>query len=281
MPRPKKISEFKPLFTNLAQSSHYQVYFGGLSKELTSYLGTRGVDTRFIGESAGLLCSSASIPGSSLATADVVGNYIGVAEKFVHSRIFTQLDLEFYVDSGYKMLKFLEHWMEYATSGSPANPTDDGYFYRMRYPYEDKNRKNGGYKCNQTKIVKFDRDYNQEIEYSFIGLFPINLSSTPVSYDGSQALKVSASFNFERYIPGKSSSISQKEGIDSNKETQPKIQNQTKSTPPADYLSSTTDKLANQVGAATFNVDKLLRSRGASFQNPVTPGITDVNQGSA
>jgi hypothetical protein len=217
VPRPKKISDFKPLFTNLAQSSHYQVYFGGLSKELTSYLGKRGVDSRFIGESAGLLCSSASIPGSSLATADVAGNFMGVAEKFVHTRIFTQLDLEFYVDSEYKMIKFLEHWMEYATSGSGVSETEDGYFYRMRYPYEDKNRKNGGYKCNQTKIVKFDRDYKNEIEYTFIGMFPINLSSTPVSYEGSQALKVSASFNFERYIPGKTSSKSVAQKTNNNK----------------------------------------------------------------
>ena len=31
MVRPKKISEFKPLLTNVAQTSHYQVFFDGLS----------------------------------------------------------------------------------------------------------------------------------------------------------------------------------------------------------------------------------------------------------
>ena len=29
------------------------------------------------------------------------------------------------------------------------------------------------YKCDETKIIKFDRDYNEELEYKFIGLFPM------------------------------------------------------------------------------------------------------------
>ena len=112
MPRPRKISEFKPLITNLAQTSHYQVMFGGLNGPLMSHLTSRGVDTRFITESSGLLCSSAFIPGSSLATADITGNFMGVQEKMAHTRIFTEMQLEFYVDSDYRMIKFLEHWME-------------------------------------------------------------------------------------------------------------------------------------------------------------------------
>jgi len=198
-PRPRRISEFKPLFTNLAQTSHYQVIFGGLSGSLRSYLRTRGVDSRFIGESVGLLCSSASLPGSSFATADIVGNYTGVAEKMVHTRTFTQIDLEFYVDSDYKTLKFLEHWMEFMGSGSFEQPYKEGYHFRMRYPEE--------YKCNSTRIVKFDRDYQKYIEYTFYGLFPLSLSSLAVSYDSSGILKASASFNYERYVCGQTRSF--------------------------------------------------------------------------
>jgi len=198
-PRPRRISEFKPLFTNLAQTSHYQVIFGGLSGSLRSYLRTRGIDSRFIGESVGLLCSSASLPGSSFATADIVGNYTGVAEKMVHTRTFTQIDLEFYVDSDYKTLKFLEHWMEFMGSGSFEQPYKEGYHFRMRYPEE--------YKCNSTRIVKFDRDYQKYIEYTFYGLFPLSLSSLAVSYDSSGILKASASFNYERYVCGQTRSF--------------------------------------------------------------------------
>ncbi len=198
-PRPRKISDFKPLFTNLAQTSHYQVSFGGLSANLRSYLLQRGIDSRFVGESVGLLCNSASLPGSSFATSDIVGNYMGVSEKFAHTRAFTQIDLEFYVDRSYRTLKFLEHWMEFISSGSLASPYNESYYFRMRYPEE--------YKTNTTKIVKFDRDYKNFIEYTFYGLFPLSLNSTPVTYESSSILKASASFSYERYVCGRTLSI--------------------------------------------------------------------------
>jgi len=144
VPRIKKISEFKPLITNLAQTSHYQVMFGGLNSELSGYLNERGVNTRFITEESGLLCSSASIPGSSLATADINGNFMGMQEKMAHTRIFTEMQLEFYVDSDYRMIKFLEHWMEYIVSGGESPSAGPGYYYRMQFPEQ--------YKCDQTKL---------------------------------------------------------------------------------------------------------------------------------
>ena len=207
-PRPRKISEFKPLFSRLAQTSHYQVVFGGLSGPLRSYLLQRGIDSRFINESVGLLCNSASLPGSSFATSDIVGNYTGVSEKMAHTRTFVQLDLEFYVDHSYKTLKFLEHWMEFISSGSFEQPYQEGYYFRMRYPEQ--------YKCNSTKILKFDRDYNRYIEYTFYGLFPMALNSTAVSYESSGILKASASFNYERYVCGKTYSIDIARGEDNN-----------------------------------------------------------------
>ena len=220
MPRPfpKKISQIKPTLTNLAQTSHYLIEFGGLGANLREHLRLRGMDSRFIGESIGLLCSRASLPGSGFATSDVVGNYMGVAEKFAHTRTFVQMDLEFYVDNSYKSLKFLEHWMEFISSGSTTDaagdrvsPLRDGYYFRMRYPSE--------YKCNETRIVKFERNYQRYIEYRFYGLFPLSLNSTTVSYEGSNILKATASFSYERYISGKSYSYDVFRGQENNKET--------------------------------------------------------------
>ena len=99
MPSIRRISDFKPLFTNLAQSSHFQVIFGGLPTPLLSHLAIRGVDPLFISDEAGLLCFSASLPGTQLATADINNNYTGVNERVAHRRIFTEIGLEFYVDS--------------------------------------------------------------------------------------------------------------------------------------------------------------------------------------
>ena len=217
MVRPKKIADIKPILTNVAQTSHYQVFFDGLSRDLFQFLGTKGVNRRFITENAGLLCNRASIPGSSLATTDIFGNFTGVQEKFAHTRIFTELSLDFYVDKDYKMIKFFEHWIDYVASGSEKSSPDvrkdnQGYFYRMRYP-----RGASGYKCDKTKIVKFNVDYRSEIEYTFFGLFPINLSSTPVQYGSSDVLRTNVTFSYERYIAGKETSLAFNQKRDENK----------------------------------------------------------------
>jgi len=99
--------------------------------------------------------------------------------------------------------------MEFISGGSNADPYRDGYHFRMQYPET--------YKCNTTKIIKFDRDYNREIEYNFFGLFPLSLNSTPVSYNGSDVLRISATFNYERYICGKVLSWDVARNVDGNK----------------------------------------------------------------
>jgi len=147
------------------------------------------------------------LPGSTHDTAQINGNYTGVIEKFAHTRIFTEIQLEFLIDKEYKALKFLEYWIEYISSGSNVSQSAPGYYYRMKYPYADKNGRGGGYKCDQTKILKFDRDYLSEVQYNFYGMFPLSLSSLSVSYDESQILKATASFNYERYVVGDLSSL--------------------------------------------------------------------------
>lgn len=227
MALPRRISDIKPLFTNLAQTSHYEVKFGGLPGELVGYLRSRGVSSRFIAEDAGLLCHNAVLPTTQFATVDVVGNYIGITETFAHKRIYQDISLEFYVDNNYNALKFLEHWMEFIASGA-SNPidgtnlpinmnVDEGYFIRMQYPKY--------YKSNRTKIIKFDRDYQREIEYTFIGLYPYNIASIPVSYGQSDILKMQVTFKIDRYVIGKSYSIDYSRNSDGNKTvSQPQIQ---------------------------------------------------------
>jgi hypothetical protein len=209
---PRRIADIKPLLTNLAQTSHYEVQFGTLPPQLMSYLSRKGINPRFIAEGAGLLCYSAVLPTTTLGSFTVDGNYMGIQEKFASSRIYSEITLDFYVDSNYQMLNFLECWMEFIASGSynnqglfgenaPTNQNASNYFVRMQYPQY--------YKANQVRIVKFDRDYRREIVYNFRGLFPLNISSIPVSYMSTDTLKVSASFQYDRYIAGATNSFNQ------------------------------------------------------------------------
>ena len=197
-PRPRRISDFLPRMQNVAQTSHYLVKFALPVSGVRSYLRRKGINDRFIAEDAGLLVSDAVLPGSAMAAVNVAGDFQGVIERFAHTRNFTQINLEFYVDNDYTSLKFIEHWMEYITGAIP-DPAKDNYHFQLHYPSE--------YKSNETRIVKFERDYNRFLEYKFIGLFPLSLNSTRVSYQGSQVLKASAAFSFDRYICGESTSL--------------------------------------------------------------------------
>ena len=197
-PRPRRISDYLPRMQNVAQSSHFLVKFALPVSGVRSYLRRKGINDRFIAEDAGLLVSDAVLPGSAMAAVNVAGDFQGVIERFAHTRNFTQINLEFYVDNDYTSLKFIEHWMEYITGVNP-DPSKDNYHFKLHYPSE--------YKSNETRIVKFERDYNRFLEYKFVGLFPISLNSTRVSYQGSTVLKASAAFSFDRYICGESTSL--------------------------------------------------------------------------
>ena len=221
-PFPRRISDFKRTLTNVAQTSHYEVRFGAPPAALKEYLSSRGVDQRFIAGDCGLLCYSTSLPVASNATVNVTGNFAGVTEKFAHTRLYTPITMEFYVDKDYKVIKFLEHWMEFMNSGSfnPQNPTnnsggfsqaDPNYFAKMQYPEH--------YKMDQTKITKFERDYLNSIEYTFFGLFPRAVSPINVGYDQSRTLVASASFEYTRYVSGKINSIDEKRGTSNNKDS--------------------------------------------------------------
>ena len=139
--------------------------------------------------------------------------------------------LTFYVDKNYKMIKFLESWMEFIASGSHNPPINDSgaefgtvnqgrnnYFVRMQYPES--------YKCNFTKLVKFDRDYDKEIEYRFVGLWPSIMSPPAISYSTSSFLALTVTFSYDRYIAGKALGINFYNGDATNFE-------QNKTNPPA------------------------------------------------
>ena len=198
MVRPRKISDFKPTFTNLAQTSHYQLIFGGLPLGVRQHLNIRGVDYRFMTETTGLLCSNAVIPGSTLADTKVIGNFQGVIENMTHARIYPDITLEFYVDNEYKVLKFFEHYIEFVAGGSREDQSKEDYFHQMEYPAD--------YKMYATKLLKFDRDYNNEIQYNLFGMYPYQIGNIPVRYEASQVLKMSVNFHIDRYSSGKFSS---------------------------------------------------------------------------
>ena len=198
-PRPRGISDIMPKLQNVPQTSNYFVRFSLPPSGVRSHLRRKGINDAFIADDVGLLCYNAVLPGSALASQNITGDYQGMVERFAHTRNFTQVNFEFYVDNEYKSLKFLEHWMEYITGGNQVDPGNDTYYFQLNYPRD--------YKSNDTRVVKFERNHRQFLEYRFVGLFPLSLNSVRVQYGNSQVLKATCSFSYDRYICGESSSL--------------------------------------------------------------------------
>ena len=194
-PNTLSISDIKSNLLNLAQTSVYQVMLTP-APGLGSFAEFRGITGQDISKIE-LLCSDTNLPGSSLATHDVTNDYPGVTEKFAYRRIYDEtVDFTFYVDSEYKVVEYIDTWMNYVTGqGSTfanADYVDRTKYYRMNY--------SNLYKTDGLYITKFEKDNRNSMTYQFIGAFPINIVSMPVSYEASNILKCTVSFSYIRYI---------------------------------------------------------------------------------
>ena len=61
-------------------------------------------------------------------------------------------------------------------------------------------------------MIKFERDYQQQLTYEFIRSFPLSISSMPVSFEASSLLKVTVSMSYIRYIVLKTPSKTGRQG---------------------------------------------------------------------
>ena len=182
----------------LAQTNHFLVTISSLTPEVESYLQsfTNASDVRrFLSERSGILCNDASLPTTSYATAEVKDNFIGIPQQFAHTRIYTDIDFTFYVDEDYTMLRVFEGWMDYISSGADSDGVgigQKGFYRRFKYPND--------YKCDTMSITKFEKNIERTLLYEFVNAFPKSITPIPVTYGTADLLKVTVSFNYDRYV---------------------------------------------------------------------------------
>ena len=181
------VSKIKANLLNIAQSSLYKMTIP-IPTAVRSTLNLNDGDY----ENINLLCSEATLPGSSLTTHDVTNDYHGVTEKMAYRRMYDEtVGLTFYVDRDYKVIQLIEGWMDYITGIDDKQTYKKPYAsYRMAYP--------SSYKENMflTKFEKdqFTRDFSETrggtrttsrtvLEYTFVNAFPLSLTAIPVSYE--------------------------------------------------------------------------------------------------
>ena len=125
--KPYNLSVAKNIIGPLAQTNHFLVTFSSLTPAVESYLASYCdiADIRdFMARRMGILCSDASLPTSTLATAEVKDNFMGVPQQFAHTRFYTDIAYSFYIDEDYTLLKIFEGWMEYCLLYTSPSPRD-------------------------------------------------------------------------------------------------------------------------------------------------------------
>jgi len=191
------MNQVQDLVGKISQSNHYLVSFSALNPQITEhlggYLGIRDpID--FLSRKSGLLCSEAVLPTTSYATGEVKDNFMGIPQEFAHTRLYTDIDFSFYIDTDYTNLRIFEGWMDFISSGSLSEIGEltDNYYKRYRYPDE--------YKVQTMFISKFEKSISSQIDYQFINAFPKTMTTIPVAYGDAELLKVTVTFNYDRYI---------------------------------------------------------------------------------
>ena len=195
----KVLSDLKASILNPALTSHFQCWFYPPSAVRSLLPAGEVQDDRMWS----LSCAEAALPGTSIATNELVNDFTGITERHAYRRQYdTTSSFTFYVDHDYKIINFFEKWIGYITgdNGTPTSVENDGrdinslspnYFYRVNFPT-----------LYQTSIYikKFEKDYDRILEYRFLKAYPLSINTMPVTYEASQLLKCTVNFNFSRYV---------------------------------------------------------------------------------
>ncbi len=197
-PSKKTVADLKASILNPALTSNFQCWFNppGEVRTWVNQRSSAGIGNGYDDNLISLSCSEASLPGSSLATHEINNDFTGVTERHVYRRQYDdRADFTFYVDHDYNVLQFFENWMSYIVNEQFSKGIESSnYSYRVNFPDDYK---------TEIYIKKFERDYTGRIlQYRFLNAYPISINSMPVSYDSSQLLKCTVSFNYSRYVIG-------------------------------------------------------------------------------
>lgn len=196
--------EFRINYANLALTSLYSV-------EIKD---PRKIWPDITAAEIGILAYEAVLPGTSFELGQVFGDRQGITEQYPTKRVYPPVDISFYVKNDYKIILFFEKWMEKISPLITDDKADPSSIFKFNYP--DKYELN----MNIAKYEKNNRDVRSilgsrisgggsptgetqnptSLTYSLINAYPVNIISLPVSYDQSEILKTTITFNYDRYV---------------------------------------------------------------------------------
>lgn len=212
----------RDIFGELSTNTQFKVALHlstsqGSDDKLLSWLNTAGL-TRSSEQNTyyDFFCHGVTIPGPQLNYEEEMGSRQGVIERMPTYRTYSPVQMDFYVDNDYKLIRLFEEWMNfinplYGSSGEyPSsfngfgNAKNRNDFFRIRYPDDYK---------RIISIVKFERNFRERpetsggalgnvptITYRLIDAFPVSIAGIPVTYEGSTITKTSVTFDYSRVV---------------------------------------------------------------------------------
>ena len=194
----------RDLYTKFTDEVIYDI-LGGLS--LSSTFAVNIEDANDAGaRPVSFLAYDTSLPGTSFQTTEVYGDIQGITQTFANRRTFSPVDISFYIKSNYQTINYFDNWINTISPllppGSELQPTS---YFKFNYPSSYKKtikiikyEKNIRPKSERLKKVGGINDPNT-ITYVLINAYPTNISAIPVSYDQSSVLRMTVTFNYDRY----------------------------------------------------------------------------------
>ena len=216
-PTRKTVADLKTNILNPALTSTYECHFV-FPKPVQDWANsTSGVGNGITLDNVSnisIACREASLPGTSLATHEMLNDFTGIRERHAYRRQYDDTaSFTFYVDVNYDSIFLFENWINFIVNqdNSDTNTKSSNYSYTVNFPDEYKSR---------IFIRKFERDYaGRNLEYSFYDAYPLSINTMPMSYDASQILLCTVNFCFSRYIVKTDTIINRPSTSDSTSDT--------------------------------------------------------------
>jgi hypothetical protein len=217
--RPRRIADLKSAILEPALTSHFAVRITP-PPNVISFLSAEGRIANLTDklDTLCLLCSDATLPGSSLFTHEVTSDYPGVTEKMVYRRQYDDYSsFQFYVDAKYDIIEMFDGWINYIVGEGDGDRFPRDAYKNPNASYRMKFRDGAKGYTGQLSIIKFERNIGSALNrqnntidtnslqgpkliYEFVKAFPISIDSMPVSYEGGTILKCNVNFNYLRYV---------------------------------------------------------------------------------
>jgi len=187
------LKKFKPSLSNYF-NVHVSADYDGINQSFS-----KDID---------FLAYEAVLPGTSYETTQVFGDRQGITETFANKRVYPPVDISFYIDNNYNILRFFETWLG-AISPNLGVPYTS--YQKFNYP---QNNGLSGYK-KEVIITKFERNFrtpdqrlvqggkfgmpSNRCTYTLRNAYPTNVIAVPVSYEGANILRTTVTFNYDIY----------------------------------------------------------------------------------